>query len=300
MKKLMILTVTIFIAAGLMLTTGCTALFHTTDAGPVIEKTYDFTDFSAVEVSDSFNYTIQQGTAYSITVSVRQYLADKVDVHQNGNTLFVGIKNNTLMFSVNENYTVTITMPQLNSLTVSNSSQGVASGFNSTNDLAINVTNSSRLDAELTAGKTTMDISDSSRITGNITAADTQIKVSSSSDLNMNLQTGNTVINASDSSDIRGSLQAADCRITLSSSSTCTLTGSANATIISAGDSSDMNSPGFTLQSADVTLSGSSDASIAVVNNIDISVTDSSTLNYTGNPVVGKISIRDSSNVNHR
>jgi hypothetical protein len=61
-----------------------------------------------------------------------------------------------------------------------------------------------------------------------------------------------------------------------------------------------MNSPGLTLQSANVTLSGSSDASIAVVNNIDISITDSSTLNYSGDPVVGKISIRDSSNVNHK
>ena len=145
-----------------------------------------------------------------------------------------------------------------------------------------------------------MNISDSSRVTGNVTAADTQIKLSSSSDLNMNLQTGNTVINASDSSDIAGSLQAAGCQITLSDSSTCTLTGSANATIISANDSSDMNSPGFTLQSADVTLSGSSDAGIAVVNNLDINVSDSSTLNYSGNPVVGKISISDSSNVNHR
>jgi hypothetical protein len=135
MKKLMILAATIFIAAAMLLTTGCTALFHTTDTGPVVEKTYDFTNFSAVEVSDSFNYNIQQGTAYSITVSLRQYLVDKVDVHQNGNTLFVGMKNNTLLFGVDDNYTVTITMPQLNSLTVSNSSQGTASGFNSTNDL---------------------------------------------------------------------------------------------------------------------------------------------------------------------
>ena len=296
----MILTAATFIAAAMLLTTGCTVLFHTTDAGPVIEKTYDFTNFSAVEVSDSFNYNIQQGTAFSITVSVRQYLADKVDVHQNGDTLFVAMKNNTLLFGVDDNYTVTITMPQLNSLNVSDSCQGIASGFNSTNDLTLNVADSSQLDAELTAGKTTMNISDSSRITGNITAADTQIKLNGSSDLNMNLQTGNTVIKATDSSDIIGSLHAADCQITLSSSSTCTLTGSANAGIISAGDSSDMNSPGFTLQSADVTLTGSSDASIQVANNIDISVTDSSTLNYSGNPVVGKISIRDSSNVNHK
>ena len=135
MKKLMILAVTTLIVAAILLTTGCTALFHTTDTGPVVEKTYDFTNFSAVEVSDSFNYNIQQGTAYSITVSVRQYLTDKVDVHQNGSTLFVGMKNNTLLFGTDDNYTVTITMPQLNSLTVSNSSQGTASGFNSTNDL---------------------------------------------------------------------------------------------------------------------------------------------------------------------
>jgi len=300
MKKLTILAVTTLITAAILLTTGCTALFHTTDAGPVVEKTYDYKDFSGVQISDSFNYNIQQGTAYSITVSVRQYLVDKVNIHQSGNTLFVGMKNNTLLFGTDDNYMVTITMPQLNSLTVSNSAQGTASGFNSTGDLGINVSNSSRLDAELNAGKTTMNISDSSRVTGNITTADTQIKLSSSSDLNMNLQTGHTVINATDSSDIRGSLQAADCQITLSSSSTCTLTGSANAVIISAGDSSDMNSPGLTMQSADVTLSGSSDASIQVANSIDISVTDSSTLNYTGNPVVGKISIRDSSNVNHR
>jgi hypothetical protein len=300
MKKLMILAVTTFIIAAMLLTTGCTALFHTTDAGPVVEKTYDFTNFSAVEVSDSFNYNIEQGAGYSIVVSARQYLIDRLDNHQDGNTLFVGMKNNTLMFNVDGNYTVTITMPILNSLTISNSSQGTASGFSSSNGLALNVADSSRLDAELTAGKTTMNISDSSRITGNITASDTQIKVNGSSDLNMNLQTGNMVINASDSSDILGTLQAADCRITLSNSSTCTLTGSSNATTITAGDSSDMNSPGFTLQSADVTLSGSSDASIAVVKNIDVNISDSSTLNYTGDPVVGKISIRDSSNVNHR
>ena len=300
MKKLMIFAVTTFIIAAMLLTTGCTVLFHTTDTGPMVEKTYDFTNFTAVEVSDSFNYNIQQGTAYSITVSVRQYLTDKVDVHQSGSTLSVGMKNNTLLFGADDNYTVTITMPQLNSLTASNSAQGTASGFSSTNDLTLNAADSSRLDAELTAGKTAMNISDSSRVTGNITAADTQIKLSSSSDLNMNLQTGHTVINATDSSDIRGTLQAADCQITLNNSSTCTLSGSAHAVIISAGDSSDMNSPGFTLQSANVTLSGSSDASIQVVNNIDINVTDSSTLNYSGDPVVGKISIRDSSNVNHK
>ena len=123
MKKLMILAVTTFIMAAMLLATGCTALFHTTDAGPVVEKTYDFTNFSAVDVGDSFNYTIQQGTAFGITVSVRQYLTDKVDVHRNGNTLFVGMKNNALLFGVDDNYTVTITMPKLNSLTVTDSSR---------------------------------------------------------------------------------------------------------------------------------------------------------------------------------
>jgi hypothetical protein len=297
MKKLLIICLTLLAVSTMLLLTGCSAIFHTSGTGQIVEKTYDFKDFTNVEISNAYQYEITQSDNYSVVVSTPESLVDHLDIHISGNTLYIGMK--FVLFS-SSNLKITITMPQLINLSVTGACDGTATGFDSNSNLEIYLSGASRLDANFKAGITKLDISGDSRITGNLTAADTEIILSGASDLNMTMQTGNTVITASGSSDIRGSLQAADCQFNLSGASTCNISGAAGKTIIAASGASDFISSGFTVQTADVKLTGASDASIRVNGTMNVDISGASTLNYSGNPTIGKIDISGASKMNHQ
>ena len=296
MKKLIFAGITLLILTAVTLT-GCSAIVHTSGSGQIVDKTYDFKDFTGVEISNAYQYEITQADTYSVMVSAHQNVLDRVDIRQSGSTLTIGMKWFPFASS---GATVTIAMPQLNKLKVSGACEGSASGFISDSDLAINLSGASRLDADLTVGTTKMEISGASRINGNLTAADTEIILSGASDLNMTMQTGNTVITASGSSDIRGSLQAADCRFNLSGASTCNISGATGKTIIAASGASNFNSPGLTTQTADVKLTGASDASVQAEVTLSVDISGASTLNYSGNPTMGTIAVSGASEINHK
>jgi hypothetical protein len=294
-KSIMFFVILLTLTA--MLLAGCSAIFHTSGTGQIVEKTYDFKDFTNVEISNAYQYEITQSDNYSVVVSTPESLVDHLDIHISGNTLYIGMK--FVLFS-SSNLKITITMPQLINLSVTGACNGTATGFDSNSNLEIYLSGASRLDANFKAGITKLDIYGDSRITGNLTAADTEIILSGASDLNMTMQTGNTVITASGSSDIRGSLQAADCQFNLSGASTCNISGAAGKTVIAASGASDFISSGFTVQTADVKLTGASDASIRVNGTMNVDISGASTLNYSGNPTIGKIDISGASKMNHQ
>jgi hypothetical protein len=333
MKRFVVLGTLLTLAAVLL--TGCSAVFHTSSAGQIIDKTYDFKDFANIELSGSYQYEFRQADTYSVIISAPQSTLDRVDIRQSGITLSISMRYIPFTSS---NARITITLPQLNKLTVSGSCDGSATGFNSNNDLAIDLHSSSRLNMDIKAAKTTMDISGSSNISGNLTAADTQINVSSSSRLDMELITGKTSLTFSGSSRGSGSLTAADTTINVTGSSSTNiamktgnatfsasgssyidgilialdsdfnLTGSSHSNLqgttgdvtIFASGSSYVNFLGLILHSADVTLQSSSHAIIYTEGALDIDISGSSTLDYYGNPSIGKTNVNSSSRLNHK
>jgi hypothetical protein len=296
MKKSIVVLISLLILAALF-STGCSAIFRTTGAGKIAEKTYDFSNFTGVSISDALQFDIKQADTYSVVVSAHENVFEHLDMHQSGDTLVIGMK----FFPYNTSgIIVTINMPQLNKLAVSGACDGTVSGFNSSSDLEISLSGASDLNTELKAGKTKLDISGDANITGNLTSTDTQIKLSGACDLNMILNTGKTMMSASGSSDIRGSLQALDSQITLIDDSTCELSGSAGNTVIQASGASEMDAPHLVLQSADVNLDGASDATIHTDGMLNIDISGASTLNYSGSPTMGKITVSGASDINHR
>jgi hypothetical protein len=332
MKNIFVLGSVITLAA---LLTGCSAAFHTTNSGPVVDKNYDFKNFTDIELSSAFQYDIKQGDNYSVVISAPQKVFERIDARQSGDTINVGMR---FIPFLQDKPRITITLPQMNKLDISGSCDGSATGFVSNSDLVIGVHSSSSLNMDITAGKTTMDISGSSNISGNLTAADaqidvssssrldmdlttlktgidisgssyvsgkltaadTQIKVSSSSTLNMSMKTAVTTVSASASSTIRGTLDAQDCTFTINSSSRCELTGSAGNTNIETTGSSSMISPGLILKSAYVIVESSSRANIYTNGTLNFDISGSSTLDYYGNPTIGKANVSSSSRLNHR
>ena len=98
---------------------------------------------------------------------------------------------------------------------------------------------------------------------------------------------------------ITGNLTSGDTEITLSGASQCKLGGSAGNTTIEASGASSMNSPDFTMQRADVTLDGASNASVLTAGRLNLDISGFSTLNYYGNPTLGTIDISGASKLNH-
>ena len=261
MKKLIFFGTTLLIIMAMLLT-GCSAVFHTEALGDVIQKTYDFSGFTSVQLSNAFQYQITQSDTYSITVSAYQNMLDHLDIHQSGTTLYVGLKFGLFGFNDNENSSIIIAMPQLNKLDISGACSGSVSGFNTNSDFVADLSGASQLNLDITAGKTTLEASGASDITGNLTSGETEI--------------------------------------TLSGASQCKLGGSAGNTTIEASGASSMNSPDFAMQSADVNLDGASNAGVLTDGTLNLDISGFSTLNYYGNPVLGTIDISGASKLNHK
>jgi hypothetical protein len=296
MKKLNVLLIAGMVLAAISFS-GCSAVVRVTGKGELVGKNYDYKDFTRVEISAAIKYEVRQSDNFSITVSAPENIIEHMDIYQTGDRLHIGIKPGEFF---NIDTSVTVTLPRLDELAVSGSCKGTATGFNSDSNLAIRVSGASNLNMGIKAGQTGLDISGSSRITGNLTSADTQIRLSGASNLNMALKTGKTDMEISGSSNAGGTLQALDSRLKLSGASNCEFSGSAAVTSIDASGSSKMDSPDLVLRSADVKLTGASYANIRAENSLDIDLSGSSRLDYKGNPTVNKIEISGASSVNHR
>ena len=296
MKKLIVSFIALLSLIAI-LCTGCSVIFHVAGTGKIVEKAYDFTDFTSVEISDAFKYEVIQSGSYNVVVSAHENLFDHLDIHQSGNTLYIGLK---LGHFNDADTMVTVTMPQLNKLVVSGACNGNATGFDSNDGLEITVSGASKLNMNLKAGQTGLDLSGAAKITGNLTSTDTRITLSGSSNLNMTLKTGKTGMDISGSSKVTGTLQALDSQFKLSGAGNCELTGSAGSTLIEASGSSKMNSSGLVLKSADVKLTGASYADINTDGTLNINLSGSSGLDYTGNPTIYKMDISGASKINHK
>ncbi len=292
-----ILSITALASLIMLVFTGCSAIIHVAGSGKIVDKTYDFKDFTGVEISSAIGYEIKKADTYSVTVSTHENLVERLNVYQRGSTVYIGMKPG-LYNSANTR--AAVTMPQLTRLVVSGSSDGSAAGFESASDLEINLSGASDLNIGVRAGETNMDISGSSDISGTLTSTGTKIKLSGASSLDMSLKTAEATLTAEGSSDLKGDLQSENVTFRLTGASEAAFTGSAGSTTIEASGSSDMDCPDLTLQSADVELSGASSAKIHTDGKLNIDLSGGSHLDYTGNASTGKIAVSGASEVNHK
>jgi hypothetical protein len=255
MKKVLLAAIGLTCLLVLSLT-GCSSIGLVVGVGNVADKTFDYKDFTDVEVSSAFEYDITRADNYSVIVSAHENLLDRVDVSQSGKTLTIRLQPGNY---TNTSAKATITMPELNRLTVSGASRGTAKGFVSTNNFDLKVSGASRLDMDITAGQTSADISGASRVSGNLIAQDTALKVSGASRF-----------------DVGGSAQVTDVEVS---------------------GASQVNSPDFQLQDANAHVSGASRATINTSGTLSLDVTGASTLNYLGNPHLNKINVNGASRI---
>jgi hypothetical protein len=210
-------------------------------SGNLETKEYAFTNFTAVEISSAFEFEIRQSGSYGVNVTADDNVIDFVQVSQEGQTLMIrlgtvpGLRLVTLRASV--------TMPQLQGLTVSGASRGTISDFSSTEDVNIMVSGASGVTGDITAGNVQFDIS---------------------------------------------------------GASTIQLEGSANDMVAIVSGASHFNLGGFTVDNANVNISGASTGTVNLTGRLDANVSGASTLFYIGDPVMGTINVSGASTLSKK
>ena len=229
-------------------------------SGNLKTESFDFSDFTRVDVSSAFEVEIVQSGSYSVSITADDNLFDHIAVSKQGTTLKIYLKTAQYVATTKR---AEITMPQLRSLDLSGATRGTVSGFSSTENLDIEVSGASSLDlADISASDVKFDASGASKVTGDITAGDTDFDISGAS--------------------------------------TAQLEGSANDIVVDASGASRVRLADFTVNNADVRLSGASTGTVNMAGRLDANLGGASKLSYIGEPTMGTINTSGSSTLSKK
>jgi hypothetical protein len=180
-----------------------------------------------------------------------------------------------------------ITMPDLVSLKMSGATNGTVRGFKSDGDLGTAVSGASKLDLDVETGRFTSEISGSSEVSAKVKSTGSDIEVSGASSVSLEMDTGGFVYESSGASDGSGSVKAASTIIHLTGSSDLHLTGSGGDLKLTGSGASEAALRGFSIEDADIILSGATDADVDISGTLNITLSGASELTYGGNPRLG-------------
>ena len=232
-------------------------LVEMTGSGDLETKEFDFSDFTRVEVGSAFEVKVDQSDSYSVSVTADDNLFDRIEVSKQGSTLKIDVKRATLLRATLE---AEITMPELRGVDLSGATHGTMSGFSSTENLDIELSGASSLDmVEMSAGDVKLRISGASRASGDVAAGDVEFD--------------------------------------LSGASTVELQGSAGDIVVDGSGASRVKLGGFSVNNADVNLSGASTGTVNLDGTLDADLSGASKLSYIGQPTMGTINTSGASTI---
>jgi hypothetical protein len=251
MKRNIIIIGLVLLLAAGLLLAGCTRVVINVDNGPTVTRNYDFANFTSIEVGFAFELEVIPADTYRVTITAGENLFDYIEVSKSGDTLKIDVKNLIINFRTSPK--VEITMPELRGLNLSGAAKGSAKGFKS--------------------------------------AKDFDGTFSGASELDMDMETGSFKFEASGASRVTGRLEATGADFALSGASRAKLDGSAGNIKLDGSGASQADLADFTVNDADINLSGASHASLVINGKLDVTLSGASSLEYGGNPTLGNLDI---------
>ena len=173
MKITKVVLVTIAVITSLVLPiAGC---------GPMRTQTYDFTDFTKVEIGSSFRFEVIQSESYSVSITAPETLFNHVQLSKDGDTLRVFQTGGMPPIGTH----VKIMMPDLLAAKLSGSVKGSIKGFSSSHDFDLDVSGASNVSASIVAGDATFKVSGASKVQLDGSANNINVDVSGASTFNL-------------------------------------------------------------------------------------------------------------------
>ncbi|MFC1918679.1 GIN domain-containing protein [Chloroflexota bacterium] len=267
MKKSIMLTIFVTAMMTAALSYGCEATVPVGVGGKdVITEEKDFTDFNRVEVEGTFEVKISQSDTFSTIVSADTDFFDYIDVSKKGDSLKISLnpRHTFTDFTLQaKTLKAEITMPALYGFSLSGASNGVVTGFKSSEDLDIVISGASSLEmADFEADDAEFEISGASKVAGNMNVNDVKFRIS-----------GASVVE---------------------------LAGKAKDIILEASGASKVTLPDCQLNNASIALSGASEATVNAKGRLDCMLSAASRLYFYGNPTMGNIDVSGASTIKHK
>jgi len=220
-----------------------------------------YTDFDEIEVGSAFEVEVSRADAFLVRITIDKKLYEYLDIDQRGHTLRIRLKPNHIYTDTTQR--AIVTLPDLQRLELSGASEADVSGFSVTHTLDFELSGASRMEL------------------GHTIAGDSKFSLSGASKVNGYIETDNG-------------------RFEVSGASQLTLKGNADNIDIEASGASDVTLPEFAVLTADVNLSGASDAVINVADSMDVHLSGGSELEYIGTPRLGELDVSGGSTLDRR
>jgi hypothetical protein len=232
-------------------------------SGEVVTRTYDFTDFEAIRISDAFAATIEQAPSYSVVLHIDRNVLEHVEIEVDGGMLMVGLDDD-ISVRGRFRHEVVITLPVLRQLEVSGASDASIAGVDlADGDLSLRVSGASKLKSDAAVPGLSLHVSGASQVEGETTARELSVDLSGASKL--------------------------------------TLSGSAGRVSLKAVGASRLHLDDLEAEAMEVELSGASGADVSVSGTLGPAhLSGASSLHYAGDPALRDIRTTGASSVSPR
>ncbi len=260
-----LLPVISILLVGIFLITGCGTVLVAADKeinpGDLETRQFDYDGFTKVDISSAFTYQIQKSDEWSVIITAGSNLFEYIILTKSARELDIDMNVPGIAIWGNKSYQrpkVIITMPELAGLDSSGATDGTVTGFRSDGELDISMSGASKVDlVDIVAVTATIDMSGASQLTGYIQVDSIEFEVNSAS------------------------------RVSLE--------GSTDYLMVDASGASKLELLDFITQNADITLHSASKGTFNLKKTLDARVSGASTLEYTGEPVIGVLDVTGAS-----
>ncbi|KCZ51677.1 GIN domain-containing protein [Hyphomonas pacifica] len=275
-------------------------------------KSYDVSDFDALDVSGAIMVEYTQGPAHSVTVDQKDGDFSDILIETKGDELqikrkslekakwrknmSIKHKNGELVVKVNgdvkPSYKVIVTSPSISELDISQSSMLTANNI-SADELELDSSSSASLTVSGTSKDTSIEASSSSDLDAEDLVSDKlSIDASSSADVSANASGAGPVdVEASSSSDVEVTIAgSSDVEIDASSSADVTVEGSCNLIDVEASSSADVDADDLICVSAKVEASSSADVGVHASKSVKATANSGADVLVHGDPAERDVS----------
>jgi hypothetical protein len=241
----------------------------------------NLSDFTELDIRGALHFQIVKSDSFGVALKRSWYKLTRA--FKNGEVLVV----DDPWYDVLGWFTPWITpeakveMPELRQLRISGASRGTMAGFQSAQGFKLKVHGASRLNGEINAGDSEIDVTGASKVELALSVKALKLRVVGASELSSTIKTDSANIEVVGASGIK-------------------FFGKMGDVVIRAAGASHLDIGEASVNNADIKLVGASRCSLNVDGKLDVELAGASKLIYGGNPVMGNVRIAGASSLNKK
>lgn len=183
-KALSTLLIVLIVVVVVVIVVGVAVALILSSPGNLKTQQYTNSGFTALDVGSAFQVTIKQSDTYSVKITAGERIFDRISVTQSEETLKIEVTPGVFFGTFDAK--AEISMPALDTLTLSGATRGTAEGFDSTDRFVVRVSGASSLEmTNMALGDVDFELSGASRLTAQGTGGNLVCDVSGASNLDL-------------------------------------------------------------------------------------------------------------------